>query len=72
MFPLYLWVRDGDEAIFTVAMQSFGIQHDITFITRDFELVKALEAAYDRYMNRLAAGSAAVATDGSRAQGQED
>ncbi|MFZ1925412.1 MAG: hypothetical protein WAU42_04625 [Solirubrobacteraceae bacterium] len=69
MFPLYLWIRDGDEAIFTVAMLSFGIQHEITFITSDFGLVKALEAAYDRYMNRLVAGSAAVATDGPHAPG---
>jgi len=69
MFPLYLWIRDGDEAIFTVAMLSFGIQYEITFITSDFGLVKALEAAYDRYMHRLVAGSATVATDGPHAPG---
>jgi hypothetical protein len=57
MFPLYLWIRDGQEAIFAVAMLSFGIQHEIAFITRDLRLVNALEAAYDRYTNRLLAGS---------------
>lgn len=48
-------------------MLSFGIQHEITFITSDFGLVKALEAVYDRCMNRLVAGITAVATDGLRA-----
>lgn len=57
MFPLYLWIRDGEEAIFTVAMLSFGIQHEIAFITSDFGLVKALEAACDRYINHLVACS---------------
>jgi hypothetical protein len=57
MFPLYIWVRDGEEAIFTVAMLSFGIQYEIAFITHDPGLVNALEAAYDRYINRLVARS---------------
>jgi hypothetical protein len=53
MFPLYLWVRDGEEAIFAVAMLSLGISREIGFITRDLGLVKALEAACDRYSNHL-------------------
>lgn len=61
MFPLYLWVRDGEEAVFAVAMLSVGIAREIAFITRDLGLVKALEAAYDRYTDHLGSSSSDIA-----------
>jgi len=49
MIPLYIWVRDGVEAIFAVAVFSPDAEKEIAFITTDLGLVKALEAAFDRY-----------------------
>lgn len=50
MFPLYIWVRDGIEAVFAVAVFSPEAEKEIAFFTRDPGLVAALEAAFDRYV----------------------
>lgn len=49
MIPLYIWIRDGVEAIFAVAVFAPEDEKEIAFITTDLGLVKALEAAFDRY-----------------------
>jgi hypothetical protein len=70
MFPLYIWVRDGEEAIFAVAMISLGVTREIAFITRDLGLVNALEAAYDRYTNQPSACSGDLAQAWPRMAGE--
>lgn len=57
MMPLYVWVRDGVEAVFAVAVLSEA-ENEIAFVTIDPGLVAALEGVFDRYS--LGNGSSSV------------
>ena len=52
--PLYVWVRDGAEAVFAVALlPDPGKEIEIAFVTIDPGLVAALEGVFDRYSDAI-------------------
>lgn len=53
LLPLYLWVRDGVEAVFAVAVRA-DVANEIAFITIDPALIDALEATFDRFAREAA------------------
>jgi len=56
LMPLYLWVRDGVEAVFAVAVRA-DVANEIAFITIDPALIDALEATFDRFAQEDACSS---------------
>jgi hypothetical protein len=54
LMPLYVWVRDGAEAVFAVALlPDPGKEIEIAFVTIDPGLVAALEGVFDRYSDAI-------------------
>jgi len=48
--PLYLWIGDEREAIFSIPFdKSTGSVHEHSFITKDPDLIRALRATWERY-----------------------
>lgn len=59
--PLYLWIKDGAEAVFAVALlPDLGQEIVITFVTIDPGLVAALEGVFDRYSDAVEPGGSGL------------